>query len=86
MKAKEILKIIGEGLLLAVMIGVFGCLVSVLGTGAVVLIGLIDEWVGIGYKVFVYVVWFVAFSKAWDALNWVVDKIVERAKRREINN
>lgn len=44
MKAKELLKVIGEALLLAVMIAIFGCLLSALGVGATILVGLVG-WV-----------------------------------------
>lgn len=86
MKAKVILRRIGEKLLLAVLFTVFVCLVSALGVGAVVLIGLVGEWIGIGYKVFIYVVWFIAYCKIWEALAWIVDKIIEREEQKKGEN
>ncbi len=77
MKAKEILRFIGNGLLLSIAFTIFLCLVIALGIGAVVLLGLLGKWIGIGEYVFAYAVFFIAFWKAWDALAWVVGKIAE---------
>lgn len=83
MKSKEILKVIGEGLLLAVMIAIFGCLSSALGVGALILVGLIGEWVGMGNKIFICIVSIIFTWKAWDVLVWVIDKITKRVERKK---
>lgn len=79
----KILKFIGNGLSFMLMMAIFLALVSAIGIGAILLIAIIGSWIGVGHSIFIYVVYFIAFCKAWDALAWVIDKIADRVERRK---
>lgn len=85
-RLNTILEFIGCQLLLALALAVFIVLVIILGTGATFLVVFIGEWIGIGKDIFIYIVLFVAYWKAWDALAWVVGKIADREERKKIRN
>lgn len=80
---KKILEFIGNGLSFMLMTAIFLVLVSALGIGAILLIAIIGSWIGVGHSIFIYVVYFIAFYKAWYALAWVIGKIADRVERRK---
>lgn len=86
MKAKSVLKFIGNELLFIFAIAVFTMLVTALGVVATILLMMLGHWIGIGKDIFIYVAMFCIFWKAHDVLAWVVDKIairIECKKERE---
>lgn len=80
---KTILKFIGNGLSLMLMVAIFLALVSALSIGAILLITIIGSWIGVGKNIFIYAVFFIAFWMAWDALAWVVGRIADRDELRK---
>ena len=83
MLMEKILKLIGDGLSLMLMLTVFVVIVSSVSIGAILLIAKIGNWIGIGWDIFILVVYIIAFCKAWDIIAWVIDKIAERGERRK---
>lgn len=73
---RKILRLIGELLLFVVLATIFLIIASALTLGVILLLVYIGKWVGIDKDIFIYVVWFVIFWKAWDFLAWIVEKIV----------
>lgn len=86
MKAKSVLKFIGNELLLIFALATFIVVVMILGGVAIILLLILGRWIGIDMDIFTYFAMFCIFWKAWDALAWVVGKIadkIERKKERE---
>ena len=86
MKAKSVLKFIGNGLLFIFALAVFIVLVMALGVAATILLALLGRWIGIDKDIFINFALFCISWKVWDALAWVVGKIadkIERKKERE---
>lgn len=86
MKAKNVLKFIGDELLFIFALAVFIVLVTALGVAATILLAILGRWIGIGEDIFIYFALFCICWKAWDALAWMVGKIadkIERKKERE---
>lgn len=83
MKARTIMKFIGNELLFIFAIAVFIGLATALGTVATILLAMLGQWIGIGKEIFIYFALFCIFWKAWDVLTWVVDKIADRIERKK---
>lgn len=84
MKARTIMKFIGNELLFIFAIAVFIGLATALGVTATTLLSLLGLWIGIGKDIFVYLALFYIFWEAWDVLTWVVDKIADRIERKKV--
>lgn len=82
-RLKVILKYVGDVLLFVVLTTIFLAIVSAFTLGAILLLDNIGKWIGIGEDIFIYVVWFVIFWKAWDFLSWIVGKIADREERKK---
>lgn len=82
-KIKIVLKFIGNELLFIFALAVFIVLVTALGVAATILLAILGRWIGIGKDIFIYFALFCTCWKAWDALVWVVGKIVDRNERKK---
>lgn len=83
MKAKSVLKFIGNELLFLFAIAVFISLVTALGVVATILLMMLGHWIGIGKDIFIYFALFCISWKVWDVLAWVVGKIADRIERKK---
>ncbi len=83
MKAKSVLKFIGNELLFMFAIAVFIALVTALGVGAAILLAMLGRWIGIDKDIFIYFALFCISWKVWDVLAWVVGKIADRIERKK---
>lgn len=86
MKAKSVLKFIGNGLLFIFALAVFIVLVMALGVAATILLALLGRWIGIDKDIFIYFALFCISWKVWDVLAWVVSKIADRIERKQDAN
>ncbi len=77
------LKFICELLLVSGMLIVFSILVYILGTGATFLVYYIGKHTRLGNDIFIYVFHIIAVWKAWDALSWLIGKIVNRKENHK---
>lgn len=83
MKAKSVLKFIGNELLFVFAIAVFIALVTALGVAATILLAMLGRWIGIDKDIFIYFALFCISWKVWDALAWIVGKIADRIERKK---
>lgn len=83
MKAKSVLKSIGNELLFIFALAVFIGLVTALGVVATILLTMLGHLIGIGEDIFIYFALFCVCWKAWDALTWIVGKIADRIERKK---
>ena len=83
MKIKSALKFISNELLFIFSLMLFIGLVTVLGTVAIILLSMLGCWIGIGKDIFIYLAGFCIFWKAWNALAWIVGKIVDKIERKK---
>lgn len=83
MKAKSVLKFIGNELLFMFAIAVFFFLVMTLGIVATILLAMLGHLIGIDMNIFIYFAMFCISWKVWDALAWIVGKIADRIERRK---
>ena len=70
-----------EILLFVFTLAVLMTLVIILGTGACIILTIIGKWIGI--DMFILVTAFIAYTKAWDFIAWIVNKIADREKRKK---
>lgn len=82
MKAKSILKSIGNELLFMFAMAVFFVLVMTLGVVATILLAMLGHLIGIDMNIFIYFAMFCIYWKVWDALAWIVGKIADKIKRK----
>lgn len=83
MKAKSVLKFVGNELLFIFALAVFIGLVTALGVVATILLAMLGHWIGIGKDIFIYFALFCISWKVWDALAWIVGKIADRIERKK---
>lgn len=79
---KALLKFLANQLLFILALAIFITLVIALGTGIAFLIAAIGKWTGLEWNIFVYATLIVCYTRAWDALTWCIDKLADRAQRR----
>lgn len=82
MKAR--IESICEILLFVFALAVLITLVIILGTGTCIILAIIGKWIGI--DMFIFVTAFIAYTKAWDFLVWIVGKIADREERKRNKN
>lgn len=78
MKARTIMRFIGNGLFSIFALAVFIGLVTALGVVATILLAMLGHWIGIDKDIFIYFALFCISWKVWDALAWIVGKIADR--------
>lgn len=83
MKAKTIMRFIGNGLLSIFTLVVFISLVMALGVVATILLAMLGYLIGIDMGIFIYFALFCISWKVWDALTWIVGKIADRIERKK---